>query len=86
MTDLGLRLAKWLPKMWRSVITMCLSLAPQKTSVKAMKTAIGEPPQYHISVTPVPAMCYSSTTYVILQYQLGGTGNSTENMSYITSK
>ena len=86
MTDLGLRLAKWLPKMWQSVITMCLSLAPQKTSVNAMKTAIGEPSQYHISVTPVPAMCYSSTTYVILQYQLGGTGNGTENMSYITSK
>ena len=36
------------------------------------------PCQYHISGTAVSVNWYSSTTYIKLQYQLGGTKNGTE--------
>lgn len=44
------------------------------------------PVQYHLSVTPVLPKCYSSTTYVKLQYQLDGTESGTENGYFITSE
>ena len=65
---------------------------PKQTSLNTRNTSIGMPDhaftvpcQYHISVTAVSVNWYSSTTYIKLQYQLGGTKNGT-GKEYHTSR
>ena len=56
----------------------------RNTSIGVPESCFKVPCQYYISVTAVSANWYSSTTYIKLQYQLGGTKTGTEK-EYHTS-